>query len=79
MKLETKYKKTMLAYNEAIEGIKDLQKELIKAIEDSGIIQKKFSEKLGLKVNTYYRKKRELTFTIDEMSKIMNILTSKII
>lgn len=79
MKLETRFKKTISTYNEAVNELKVLQSEMLKTVSKSGLVQKKFIEKLGITTNTFYKKKRNLSFTIEEIKKIMKILTSKII
>ena len=56
-----------------LKGYKNLQERIGEIISESGLKIGFIVEKSGLSPSTFYRKKKNLTFTVNEMTKIVEI------
>lgn len=75
MKIDTKVQKAITHYETARKELKAVQKSLMKAIKENGLKKNFIINQLNMNSNTFYSKQRNCTFSIEEMKKIIEIIS----
>ena len=74
MRIDVKVNKAISSYKLAIKALEKVQKDLIDEMAASGYKNSHFISVLDINPNTYYKKKRNLEFSVDEIKTIVEII-----